>query len=355
MVRTGAGRAEAGQAGAGTAASLRGELWTAGAAVSAVLYAVLRAGWEQAGMWRPLSPVGDDLIVFTGWSAVWLCLAAAAVLAATLAVRPRGPARWVPVVAAYAVGAALVVSGALLLLDVVGVIFPGLGIPVFPLGVFSRAVCVTLGVLVLRAGRRHARRTGRGCAACGRAIRQPAGEPAERAAPPMIPVWAFAGAYAAVLGCLTRIGAQLSLDLGGTGTPTPADRMAGTASQVMFEAGFLLAGTVLPLALVHRWGRVWPRWTPALGGRRVPRPLVLWPAAAVSCGLVAYFGVGLGQMVAERLAGRRPFAGDGGGPELPEAFFWVAVPAYFVWGVGMAVAAVGYARATRASCGDCGG
>ena len=41
-------------------------------------------------------------------------------------------------------------------------------------------------------------------------------------------------------------------------------------SVLLFEAGFLLAGTVLPLALVYRWERVFPRWVPLLAGRGVP-------------------------------------------------------------------------------------
>jgi hypothetical protein len=127
----------------------------------------------------------------------------------------------------------------------------------------------------------------------------------------------------------------------------------GDRGMLLFEAGFVLGGTVLPLALVHRWGRVWPRWVVGLAGRKVPRPLVLWPAAAVSGGLVAYFGVMLGQMVVERLNDRNPFPPEGG-LLLPEAFFWVAVPAYLVWGAGMAVAAIAYARETRRACEVCG-
>jgi hypothetical protein len=52
----------------------------------------------------------------------------------------------------------------------------------------------------------------------------------------------------------------------------------------MFEAGFVLAGTLLPLALVHSWGRVLPRWVPLLAGRRVPRWLLLGPAFGIAAG-----------------------------------------------------------------------
>ncbi|MGH3357317.1 MAG: hypothetical protein ACRDO7_00845, partial [Nocardioidaceae bacterium] len=95
--------------------------------------------------------------------------------------------------------------------------------------------------------------------------------------------------------------------------------MSGGVSVLVFEAGFLLAGTVLPLALVHGWGRRIPRW------------LVLGPAIGVSAGIVVYFGLMLAIMVAERLQGRNPFP-PSGGLDLPEVFSWFAVPGYVVWG-----------------------
>jgi hypothetical protein len=100
------------------------------------------------------------------------------------------------------------------------------------------------------------------------------------------------------------------------------------------------------LALVHAWGRTWPRWVVGLAGRPVPRRLVLLPGCAVSIMIVVYFGVMLVQMVAERLQGRNPFPPDAE-MDLPEAFFWVAVPAYFVWGVSLGLAALAYHRRTR--------
>jgi hypothetical protein len=52
--------------------------------------------------------------------------------------------------------------------------------------------------------------------------------------------------------------------------------------------GFVLGGTLLPLALVHSWGLIWPRWIPAPAGRRFPRWLVLGPAIGISGGLVVH-------------------------------------------------------------------
>jgi hypothetical protein len=146
-------------------------------------------------------------------------------------------------------------------------------------------------------------------------------------------------------GCLVRITAQAVVGF---------DRspFAAGASAVLFEVAFVLGGTVLPLALVHRWGRTWPRWVLGLSGRRVPRWLVLGPAVGVAGAIVVYFGLIQLQMVWLRLQGENPFP-LGDGMDLPESFFWVAVPAYVVWGAAMGVAAIAYARRTRTPCAVC--
>jgi hypothetical protein len=113
---------------------------------------------------------------------------------------------------------------------------------------------------------------------------------------------------------------------------------AASLSMLLFEGGFLLAGIALPLLLVYRLGKVFPRW------------MLLLPGAGLGAGITAYFGVGLLQMIAETLQGKVAFDGI----DLPQSFFWVAVPAYFVWGVGLAVATYAYYLRTRKPCGRCG-
>ncbi|MBT2211989.1 hypothetical protein [Actinomadura sp. NEAU-AAG7] len=307
-------------------------------------YGALRVYWESGHMpaRSRLSPIETDLVAFTGWASVALCGAAALVLAAFLAPGaarlPRVPRR-VLLVAASAIAAALVASGALLLLDVIGGVLPGLGVRFYPLGALSRAACVGGGLLVGAVARSHARRTRSGCASCGRADTAPG--PLART-----PAWAFWAAYLSVAGCMVRIAAQAAVGFGDS-------PMSSGPSAVLFEIGFVLGGTLLPAALVHRFGRVWPRWVPRLAGRGVPRRLVLWPGTAISGAISVYFGLMLAQMVWERLHGRNPFPPQDG-MALPETFFWVAVPAYAVWGAGMAVAALAYARRTRAACRSCG-
>jgi hypothetical protein len=233
------------------------------------------------------------------------------------------------VVAGWVVVGSLVVSSAILLLDLVGGILMTLGIPVDGGAAASRMAAFTLAALLAISTRAHQRAARGACRRCGRG---PGHEP--RLATPR---WAYWGAYLAVAGCLVRLAAQYSLFLG----EIPYD--AGPAL-IVFEIGFLLAGILLPLALVHRFGRVWPFWVLGLSGRRVPRWLVLGPGLVLSVGLVAYFGAGLGQHAVETVTGR---AGD------DDAFLWVAMTAYWLWGLGMGAAAISYRQVTRPRCPQC--
>ena len=86
--------------------------------------------------------------------------------------------------------------------------------------------------------------------------------------------WAATGAWLAVAGCLGRLAAQAAVGF----DVIPYD--AGP-SILLFEGGFLLAGVALPLLLIYRLGRVFPRW------------MLLLPGAGLGAGITAYFGVGL--------------------------------------------------------------
>ena len=99
-----------------------------------------------------------------------------------------------------------------------------------------------------------------------------------------------------------------------------------------------LAGTLLPLALAHRWGRVRPAWTGPLRGRAVPRWLVLGAGLFVGASLTAYFGI----------AGMSAWIrGDIDGPFLP---LLLEMGGYTLRGVGLLVAAASYFALTRPPC-----
>lgn len=301
--------------------------WVPPAAIAwTLVHAAVRTWWALSG--TP-SSVGTDLIAFTGWGAVGLCASAVAV---TVALR-TAPWRWPLFVAAWAVSAALLASSAKVLLDVVGGLLPGLGVAFHPVASVSRAATLGAGVLVGATAVAYRRRWRSLCLFCGRT-----GIPVRLQQPPW---WAWWAAYAAVAGCLIRLLAQFAVGVGD---------LQGGGSLLAFEAGFLLAGTALPLALVHRWGRVLPHWLPLLSDRRVPRWLLLLPAFGIAGLMTAYFGVSTVRLAAETLSG----TWEPGADSLPLAFFWVAVPAYLTWGLGLGAAAIGYYQTTRPRCRACG-
>lgn len=302
----------------------RAKLFATAALAVAVLYGALRIYWQLDGTPLDLSPRGGDLIGFSGWNAIGLCAVTALVAGALATVRTSGRARRALLATAGAVSVTLLGASAMLLLDVIGGILPGLGIRFYPLGALSRATGVAAAVLLILATLAYRRET------ADRLSSSPSTH---------TPRWAYWAAYLSVAGCLCRIAAQAAVGF----DKTP---LGGGASMILFEVGFVLGGTLLPLALVHSWGLIWPRWVPTLAGRRVPRWLVLGPATGISGGLVVYFGLTLLQMVAERLQGRNPYP-PSSSLGLPELFFWISVPAYLLWGAGMAVAAVSHHTRTR--------
>lgn len=141
------------------------------------------------------------------------------------------------------------------------------------------------------------------------------------------PWWGFAAGYLALAGTGVRTLPYL---------PSLFDIWSREGGGFrMFVVLLMVSGTVLPLALVHRWGRIWPRWTGPLAGRDVPRWLVLGPGLFMGAGLVAYFGVGgLGALS----TGMQP-------ADLPAVLM---IGGYTLWGLGLLVASVSYARLTGA-------
>jgi hypothetical protein len=298
-------------------------VWAAG-------YGAVRIWWAVGDAPAALARA-DDLVLFSGWSAVGL-----GVLALVVAVG-LDRAWWHPalLVAAWVTSAALLVASAPLLLDVVGGLLPGLGVRFDLLAFLNRAAACGGGILVGAAAEGYRRRWRSVCPFCGRS--------SERLRPAQLPGWASVGAYAAIGGWCLRLAAQAAVGfdvLAGGGVPL-----------LVFEIGFVLAGVVLPLALVRPWGRVVPSWMPLLAGRRVPRWLLLAPGFGLAGALTVYFGFTLAVIGVETVTG----SWEAGPDALPLAFFWVAVPAYLAWGVGLGVAAFGYHRATRPPCRACAG
>jgi hypothetical protein len=280
----------------------------------AVAYGGLRV-WFATGH-EPEWKLPSDLLI-SSWAPVAACLISVAAIVSVES-WPRSRAA---IVATWATAAGWVAVCAFALLDFVGGILPGLGIPFDLAGMLSRVGGLTGAVLLGATALARQRRLDPSCLSCTGRMRSLT----------FMPYWAIAGAWLAVVGCLTRLAAQAVVGL----NVVPYD---GGLSVLLFEGGFLLAGVVLPLLLVHRLGKVFPRW------------MLLLPGAGLGAGITAYFGAGLIQMIVATLKGG-PVYGD---TTLPDSFFWVAVPAYLCWGVGLAVATYGYYLRTRKPCKACG-
>jgi len=311
-------------------------VWTPLAAVVwAIAYGSVRVWWAIHGA-PSFGQLKFDLIFFSGWNAVGLCAAAAVVALALRMTRWR----WPLLIAGWSVCAALLVACPLLLLDVVNGLLPGLGAPFHAVAFASRAACLVEGILVGAAAEAYRRRWRSACFFCGRTkVREQLEKP---------PRWAWWAAYAAVAGCLVRLGAQAAVGFGMLRQLAGGTRLM--IEGLVFEAGFLLAGTLLPLALVYSWGRVVPQWVPLLAGRRIPRWLLLGPGFLIGSLMTVYFGITIVKVAADTISGawRQTLA------PFPLAFFWVAVPGYLVWGLGLEVAALAYYRVTRPACRVCG-
>ena len=284
--------------------------------------------------------LGFDLMFIAGWPVIALC-ATAAVLALALRFVPWTRAL---LLAAWAVCAVHLIACPLLLLDVVSAILPGIGLPFSAAGFFSRTGCLIQGVLLGLTAIAYRRRWRSDCLFCGRS----AVTSALTSRPAKPPRWAWWAAYSAVAGCLLRLVAQYTLAFGDLARHLTGTRLVIEA--LIFEAAFLLAGILLPLALVHSWGRTLPQWLPVLSGRRVPRWLLLGPAFAISPLMTVYFSITLLKIATDALRGTSaqtlaPFS---------PAFFWIAVPAYLVWGLGLGIASISYYRITRPKCSACG-
>lgn len=101
-------------------------------------------------------------------------------------------------------------------------------------------------------------------------------------------IWAFGGTFAGTSGAEMR---AISERNGASGIWLTFESWGLDATMLLAALGiFLLWGLVRP------WGQVFPRWTPFLRGRRVPRGLPLTPALIGAATLAPYGVLGLGYM-----------------------------------------------------------
>lgn len=111
-----------------------------------------------------------------------------------------------------------------------------------------------------------------------------------------------------------------------------------------------IIGGLLTLGLIQKWGEVFPRWFPFIGGKRVPIMLAVIPASIVAiavtaAGFVFTFGIIATALHPQSMDNILLSQGWGAmGPMI----FWVP------WGVALGLAAIAYYYRRRGRCSRCG-
>jgi hypothetical protein len=299
-------------------------------------YVIVHAVWAVGDPPRFMN--GQESYFPGGWLPVVLgVLAALGCLAVLVFAREKAHDNGHYVIAGLnaVAGAALCSYSFLFPVLVVSLLFEGAepGITASLLATGSGAVG---GIFCLMTAVNERRLAAHSCRSCGRVHGRSPESRGEQA-----PGWAFAGAYLAVAGFAARISVWLHDTISGQwqSATSQANGPSSTALAI-FVVLMSLAGTLLPLALAHRWGRLWPAWTGPLRGRAVPRWLVLGAGLFVGASLTAYFGI----------AGMTAWIrGDFSGAFLP---LLLEMGGYTLWGVGLLVASASYFALTRPPCRD---
>jgi hypothetical protein len=205
----------------------------------------------------------------------------------------------------------------------------------------NQVLCVVVGLVLGRAVLRWQFRTVGACEYCGRREAQ-----SRWAAPAAAARWgrwaawtaaAIPAAYAVV-----RLAWAAGIPLGISRGFLTELQDTGAVWAGAGLGAFALAGAVLTLGLVQRWGVVFPRWMIGLAGRRVPIKLATVPATLVA---VFVTSASVGFLTADGFL--TMFTGGVSLATLP-MLLWP------LWGVALAAAALAYYLRRRLPCADCG-
>ncbi|MCA6095487.1 hypothetical protein LE181_25380 [Streptomyces sp. SCA3-4] len=259
---------------------------------------------------------------------------ALAVLASAGPTRPR--ARRIAEPVALGAAAALVQGGSQLLFDALAVALHRTTGPadqeaavVDAPRVAARCLALGSAALTVSAVRQRPVGGARTCTRCGRPLRGDA---------PRFPSWSGYAACALSLPYpVVKLAWECGSDVGIT-RPDVIHNIPGGWLPVVPA----LAGSVLSLALVRPWGRVFPRWVPAVGGSRVPRPLVLAPASFAVAVLAQVAPAALVTAVRHSLDPLKPSVEEIGLRSWVPFTFYAC---WLLWGIALAGAAWEYHRA----------
>jgi hypothetical protein len=211
---------------------------------------------------------------------------------------------------------------------------------------------LTGGFLWLTATVSYGRLSGDACLYCGRRD-----GPEGWTSPNQAARWGRIAVYVAMVApvfyAFTRYAWALGFSLGMTEEYLRSGQESGMWIGGLFLATFILVGAILMLGLVQRWGEVFPRWMIGLAGRRVPIALAVIPASLASV-LLFVGGIGIWSNLAQMVANSAAAGAEGTGL-IGEIIFQLGPTLLFpVWGLALAVAALGYYYRRRGPCSACG-
>ena len=341
--------------------------WIPYAAIAwSLIYAVLGIYWAVSGRGFPYTPetmsgsVGP-VVGQLGPSVAWIIVTMAGIPAAAMGVAML---RGVQVLRPLFIAAGTLLAGVLLLLMTQLNLLAMLGYIPFiifkfftgaEIGFYLKAIvqwtmvhqwlCLIGGFFWLGATISYTRRSGDACLYCGRR-----NSPEGWTSPENATRWGRIAVYIAmlvpVLYAITRYAWALGFPLGMSDEYWRWGQERGEWISGLFLANFGLVGAALMLGLVQRWGEVFPRWIIGLAGRQVPIALAVVPASIMSVLFIAA-GITLWSVYNQMVE-----AAAATGQE-----FWIIagpVAVFPVWGVALAVAALGYYYRRRGPCEVCG-
>jgi hypothetical protein len=153
--------------------------------------------------------------------------------------------------------------------------------------------------------------------------------------------WATAVAVVAPLPyAATRLAWAIGIPLGASAEVLGAARTGDSWFPAGALASVAIGGALLTLGLVQRWGEVFPRVLPIVGGRRVRPAIAILPASVVA---VLVFAAGLGVLRAEIEAGFRDWS--------TMSLVGLVWP---LWGLALGTATLAYHYRRRGRCPRCG-
>ena len=215
-----------------------------------------------------------------------------------------------------------------------------------------QVICLLGGFLWLAATFSYTRLSGDACLHCGRSDDEHGWTSPDKAAR-----WCrtavFVSMVAPVFYAITRYAWALGIPMGMNEDYLREGMKTGMWTSGLFLATFGLVGALITLGLIQRWGEVFPRWMIGLAGRRVPIGLAIIPSALISV-LLVVGGIGIWASLGGMVHNLETTGSQGIGLFV-EVFFQLGPTLLFpLWGIALAIAALGYYFRRRGPCKVCG-